>query len=51
MANEIEIALLIPGMLLKRDARGQLPLLAAAASIQPSGDGIDEEYSLVANAK
>jgi hypothetical protein len=38
-------------MLLKRDARGQLALLSAASSIQPSGDDVDEESRLVSNAK
>ena len=52
--NEIN-RLLIPGMLLKRDARGQLGLLAAAESVRDAGDPAapqsDEENRLVENAK
>lgn len=51
--NEIN-RLLIPGMLLKRDARGQLALLSAGDSVlqdaMADGDG-DEETRLVGNAK
>jgi alkylation response protein AidB-like acyl-CoA dehydrogenase len=52
--NEIN-RLLIPGMLLKRDARGQLALLSAADSVldeSTAGDGhADEGRRLVGNAK
>jgi alkylation response protein AidB-like acyl-CoA dehydrogenase len=52
--NEIN-RLLIPGMLLKRDARGQLGLLAAASSaLKDDGTAApqsDEEDRLVENAK
>jgi alkylation response protein AidB-like acyl-CoA dehydrogenase len=55
--NEIN-RLLIPGMLLKRAARGQLPLVAAAQKVMgeilsgPSaGESNDEEMRLVRNAR
>jgi alkylation response protein AidB-like acyl-CoA dehydrogenase len=51
--NEIN-RLLIPGMLLKRDARGQLALLSAGDSVlqDAMADGnADEETRLVGNAK
>jgi alkylation response protein AidB-like acyl-CoA dehydrogenase len=52
--NEIN-RLLIPGMLLKRDARGQLALLSAGDSVldgSTAADGhADEEIRLVGNAK
>jgi len=52
--NEIN-RLLIPGMLLKRAARGQLALLEAAESALHDSEAVshfdDEEYRLVANAK
>jgi hypothetical protein len=52
--NEIN-RLLIPGMLLKRAARGQLALLEAAESAFHGSDVVspsdDEEYRLMANAK
>jgi alkylation response protein AidB-like acyl-CoA dehydrogenase len=48
--NEIN-RLLIPGMLLKRDARGQLALLSAADSVVGESTAADEEIRLVGNAK
>ena len=56
--NEIN-RLLIPGMLLKRAARGQLPLVAAAQKVMgeilsgpaAGGDSGDEELRLVRNAR
>src|SRR5436305_3576098 len=51
--NEIN-RLLIPSMLLKRDARGHLPLLSAAGAALDGttpGSGEDEEGRLVANAR
>jgi alkylation response protein AidB-like acyl-CoA dehydrogenase len=48
--NEIN-RLLIPGMLLKRDARGQLALLAAGDSVLDESTASDEEGRLVRNAK
>ncbi|MDQ2775321.1 MAG: acyl-CoA dehydrogenase family protein [Acidobacteriota bacterium] len=47
--NEIN-RLLIPGLLLKRAARGQLPLLSAAESLSFEPEA-DEEKQLVAKAK
>jgi hypothetical protein len=47
--NEIN-RLLIPGLLLKRAARGQLPLLSAAESLSFEPEA-DDEKQLVANAK
>ena len=47
--NEIN-RLLIPGMLLKRAARGQLALMEAASAVQPVQEGA-EDRRLVANAK
>ena len=48
--NEIN-RLLIPGMLLKRDARGQLALLSAGESVLDESTADDEESRLVGNAK
>src|SRR5207302_7236862 len=55
--NEIN-RLLIPGMLLKRAARGQLGLMAAAQKVMgeilsgaSASDGADEEMRLVRNAR
>ena len=55
--NEIN-RLLIPGMLLKRAARGQLPLVQAAQQVlgeilsgPAAADGTDDEIRLVHNAK